>query len=1499
MLLIFVVLAIRTSWFQTWLAQQAANYLEKKIGTEVHINKVDIVFFDDIYLEGIYLEDSRQDTLLYSKEIKVEIGDWNLSENEYTLSNVSINDTYTYLRKYEGDSTLNFQYILDAFKSTKEKDTSTSSFKLNVEQITLNNINFLYDDENAPRVKNGIDFSHLNFTNLSGKFSDMTIIGDAILVNIDDLRTKDQSGLILANLDAKALYSPQKISLTDLHLALNNSYLFAPYLALETPTGPEGFKDFLNDVHFKGGLMDSKIALEDVAYFVPQIWGMDDDINLHNLDVNGPIHGMEINDLHLSLLDTTVIKGDFVIPNLEHEELIFHEELTFFRTSVSDIRNLNLSPWIEENDGKFQVGDELAKANLIRLENAHFIGSINEFVVDADLYSGLGNIILNDELKFYKDAEGEFVYHPLTGSYGDEQIVIQNFHFEALTGSDALGLVDGHLSFHGRGFSPETMDVSFNGIFNDLEILKYDYHNLTVSEGRFHQNIVDFDIDVRDPNLMMAGEGTIDLNGDMEFNMGVTIDTVNLTEILLLDTNVGIWLTGQLVSNLHGTDINKMEGSLRMLDWYYHTPENQIALEQFALDMVRGEENDQIILKSDYIDGEVTGKIDFLNITSVLETQLSYVLNNVFNPQDIPETSSDHFRAEIVLKDINPILQFVDTALYVEPNSKITSSYSLGRKELELSFNSERILYSGVEFLGIDIANRFNEDKANMLYHVAFAKPNDSLRLKNLYVDGYIKENEIFTNAGYNGVDKIKPGLFAFTTGFQEDGSILTNFEPSFFHVRDNKWTINPDSKILYADKILDITNFILQEDEDHYVKLDGKVSENPNDWLDFVVHDFNLANLNSLLGGDIVLGGILNIDGGLADVYNSFKLKSDSKIDQLELNYREVGDIKIWNGYNQNDESVSFDGTLARDGKETFQFIGNYFVAKELENLEAVLIFNKTDIGFFSAFEDEELYTDISGFLNGKLDVTGEITNPAIIGHLDLIQTKVKVPMFNVFFAADGPINFLNGLIYTDHLKLKDQENNEAEVVMSIQHTDWGSWNYDITMDMDNPRRTPKFLVMDTEYKEGDYYYGKAYVTGFVNIFGFDDLTEITVDATTKAGTNVTLPLYGTADLSDESFIIFDTIVPRPESSTNLETAEVESTGLKLDMKFHVNKAAKLNIVFDPVLEDQIEVTDGKGEIAISMDEYGEMAMYGDYTINKGSYDMNLSNVKKEAFALQPGSTIRWTGSPYDALIDITASFERYVTLEPIMPLGNADRSNRKDFVYGQLLMSETLMAPHIEFKLIAPEADEAGQDALASISQNQDEVNKQFFALFLLERFFAIPGKSAAYSGELITSVVEDQINGLLGNISGNTSITADLGGGSNSVGVSRQINDRITITTSLGYASGSEENGEGTEESSTSEIVGDVNVEYRLNDDGTFTLNFFNETNQGNDANGAPFTQGVSFHYEETFNTSKDFKLLQRFLNIFRRKENKVPVEKSVTNQKVPLPPEEDDTENEEEE
>jgi hypothetical protein len=78
------------------LAQQAASYLSSELKTEIRIDKVDIVFFDRIDIEGVYIEDKTKDTLLYSEQINLKIDNGvpqqpasvppqaTLSDSEYT-----------------------------------------------------------------------------------------------------------------------------------------------------------------------------------------------------------------------------------------------------------------------------------------------------------------------------------------------------------------------------------------------------------------------------------------------------------------------------------------------------------------------------------------------------------------------------------------------------------------------------------------------------------------------------------------------------------------------------------------------------------------------------------------------------------------------------------------------------------------------------------------------------------------------------------------------------------------------------------------------------------------------------------------------------------------------------------------------------------------------------------------------------------------------------------------------------------------------------------------------------------------------------------------------------------------------------------------------------------------------------------------------------------------------------------------------------------------------
>jgi len=110
---------------------------------------------------------------------------------------------------------------------------------------------------------------------------------------------------------------------------------------------------------------------------------------------------------------------------------------------------------------------------------------------------------------------------------------------------------------------------------------------------------------------------------------------------------------------------------------------------------------------------------------------------------------------------------------------------------------------------------------------------------------------------------------------------------------------------------------------------------------------------------------------------------------------------------------------------------------------------------------------------------------------------------------------------------------------------------------------------------------------------------------------------------------------------------------------------------------------------------------------------------------------------------------------------------------------------------------------------------------------------------------------------------------------------LDDRLIFSGSFGVES---------EADNHNSFIGDVNLEYRLNESGTFRVNIFNESNDKtiiqNQQKGH-FTQGAGLHYQEDFNGADDFKAFQSFLDIFRKKENKRNENKRKKRQ-VPVPP-----------
>ena len=91
---------------------------------------------------------------------------------------------------------------------------------------------------------------------------------------------------------------------------------------------------------------------------------------------------------------------------------------------------------------------------------------------------------------------------------------------------------------------------------------------------------------------------------------------------------------------------------------------------------------------------------------------------------------------------------------------------------------------------------------------------------------------------------------------------------------------------------------------------------------------------------------------------------------------------------------------------------------------------------------------------------------------------------------------------------------------------------------------------------------------------------------------------------------------------------------------------------------------------------------------------------------------------------------------------------------------------------------------------------------------------------------------------------------------------LNDRLEISGNFGYSN----TNSGTSDEQNSRLIGDVNVQYKLNEEGNVRVRAFNESNDYDPLQTTQnSTQGVGIYYKESFDNW--WELRQKIANIFR--------------------------------
>lgn len=149
--LLLTILLIQVPGIQRVAKNKVTTYLEDKFGTPVQIGRLSITFPKLLVLQQIYIADRNKDTLLYGKELSINLRMLGLIKGDIIIDEIALHDVKVNLLS-DSAGVFNFAHILDAFGSNNTSpntQTEGEPLEIQLENIKLNRVRFNYLDQSS------------------------------------------------------------------------------------------------------------------------------------------------------------------------------------------------------------------------------------------------------------------------------------------------------------------------------------------------------------------------------------------------------------------------------------------------------------------------------------------------------------------------------------------------------------------------------------------------------------------------------------------------------------------------------------------------------------------------------------------------------------------------------------------------------------------------------------------------------------------------------------------------------------------------------------------------------------------------------------------------------------------------------------------------------------------------------------------------------------------------------------------------------------------------------------------------------------------------------------------------------------------------------------------------------------------------------------------------------------------------------------------------------
>lgn len=1391
------------------------------------------------------------------KELSTKVNQLDLENNAYNIDNVLL-----------AGADIRADLYLPAKKEDPKKvqKISAGPGKEKAMKVLLGNLNFndvkvVYNNTAVVPSKQGMDYNHLNFSRMNVDVRNFKIENNEFAGTVKSAEIKESKGLDIQRLTTNFTYGSKEAYLKNLYLQTPKTVLrdevVIGYDSVEQLTANPGAIKVSASIH------DSKVGFSDILNLVPTLRNTvpfnkyPNAVLLVNANAKGSVNDLVIQNFKLSGIDQLKVAASGRIKNAMNPDQLYYD-LKIGELSSSDKTIYNLVP-------KNTIPSNISLPSFFSVKGIAK-GTTKNVNTNLNLTSAFGNAEIIAQVDMRRKN------HELY----DVNANLHNLQIGKIIQNKEVGAITAKIAAKGEGFDPKSAKADIRGYVNSAVYKAYNYRDMDLT-GKINHGAYSLALNSKDPNanMKLAASGVYnEKNPTVKVNGAITKLDLNKLGFYEKPMIVAGKLDGDF-SNLNPDELN---GSLNLQNFAISDTKEVFPIQEVNFKAISTKDSNELNLNSQIADITLTGKYKLTQIFGALQQTINqyYQFQKPGKAQKIQP--GQHFAFNAKIKNDNLIRKFVPDLKDFETIT-LNGNYDADSQKIEVDGRIPQLQYGENSIQG-GALKITNENQA-LQYNLGVASlKSSSLALNKISVVGDVANNTINYNITTKDAKDATQFLIAGTAKSLNDITEVS-LNPNGLKLNYDDWTVAENNRIQISSKGILADNFRLSN-EGSEILLQSE-NNSPASPLNVSLKDFKIETITEAIKKDSLLAkGTINGTAQLRDLTKKMTFTSDLNISDLMVYGSPVGNVAV---KVKNNSANILNADVALSGNDNdVKILGDYNISAGTFDMNMAI--NQLQMKTVQGFSMNAIH-HTEGYLSGNLKLAGSTDKPNILGKVKFNKVGLEIAKTGSDFRnIDDEIDFTNRGIEFNRFKVKDKDGNALTVNGQVLTQNYRDFAFNLNVNAKD------FKVVNSEKTNDAMMYGILAIDAGLRIRGNLDLPKVEGRLAVAENTDFTFVLPQSSPALQErdgivEFVDQDQVVLNKTIKTDSLNAQSRIKGMDVSVNIEVNKEAKMSIVIDKANGDFVKLQ-GEAQLTGGIDPSGKTTLVGVYEVEKGAYELSVSMLKRK-FDIQKGSTITWTGEPTAAIMDITAVYKTETApidlVEQQVNQGETNLFKQRMPFNALLKMKGELLKPVLSFDIttdennnsVATNVKQLVDAKLAQLRQQEPEMNKQVFALLLLNRFIGEnPFQSSAglsaetMARQSVSKILSQQLNNLASDLikgvdlnfglestddysTGNKNTRTDL-----NVDISKKLlNDRLKVT--VGSNFGLE--GQARQNENMTNIAGDVTVDYSLSRDGRYMLRAYRKNDYQVALQGQIVETGVGFiitldydKFREIFQKSK---------------------------------------------